>query len=79
MHAKQQRHKARDARLGSVDFADNKLHFLVGYTKCEHCSGRLKILALPDETREIAKTFGYYRRGLKVRLALKLKKWIGDV
>lgn len=79
MKAITQQRKAREKRLGSVDFVGDNLHFFVGYTKCEHCTQRIKILVTGDEARDISKTFGYYRPGLKARLAIKLQKWASSV
>ncbi len=79
MQSLKQDHKSREARIGAVAFSNDQLHFNMGYTKCEHCSSRIKILATPDEARQIAKHFGYYKPKFKERIAKRIQKWALDV
>jgi hypothetical protein len=71
--------KARPGRIGAAMFANNTLHFLAGYTKCEHCTSDVKVLFTPDEVRSLEKAFGFGKRSWKARIAIMLQKWASDV
>jgi hypothetical protein len=66
------------SRIGTVDFHQANLMFFVGYTNCEHCNVRGKVLLKPEDAREFAKSMGVTKLSIKTRFVKRVLKWAND-
>lgn len=69
----------RNSRIGGVCYAGDKLAFFAGYSNCESCGVRSKVLMTPDDIREFGNKMGFVgvRTPLGLRFARALEKRYG--
>ena len=63
--------------FGRADFANKRLHFFIGYTKCEQCSALHKVLLSPDDLRMIDSRLGTssQKKSLGLKVTERLNKY----
>ncbi len=61
-------------RIGQVQFANSKMHFFAGHSRCDHCGINTRVLLDIDEARMFGKCFARPKQPIGLQIAQKLAR-----